>query len=93
MTKTIAALAGAALLLTPLAMSAIDAASARQTAPRPAGMQSRTPIPLPAPVPLPRRDLEDQGARICMETVRVVASGYGEPAGRRCARRRDDAAL
>lgn len=93
--KTIAALGGLALLITPLAMTAIAGADAHQP--------ERVPVPTPvaelraslaaaemttgsiAPAP---RAIE---VRSCGPAVRVVATGYGEPAGPRCTVKRSPA--
>jgi hypothetical protein len=94
MVKTFLALVGAAFLLTTVAMSAIEAASARQSAPPPLSAQTHAePAPAPAVATPARSEPRQGGARACLETVRVVAAGYGEPAGRRCADRRDGSHL
>ncbi|PSC04683.1 hypothetical protein SLNSH_13020 [Alsobacter soli] len=80
--KSILGLAGLALAITPAAMVAIDAASARQPAP----------VPVPTPVAELRADMENAArlpgsAQVCGPAVRVVATGYGEPKGQRCTAR------
>ena len=79
--KPIATLVGLALALTPVVMMAMPASQTQATAQTTlVAAQETTAATAQASRTAPQQDTADSCRR-----VRVVAAGYGEPAGERCA--------
>lgn len=77
--KPIATLVGLALALTPVVMMAMPASQTQATAQTTlVAVQDAKPAPAQAGVTAPQQDADS------CKRVRVVAAGYGEPAGERC---------